>query len=394
MALPIALSPVFSLILLGVFGGPGVMIVAATLAALLIVAYSRPMEFKLGAPEVALGILAIAVAIGVVHGGGPGVRMLVFHSLLPFFASWVLGRALARITGSGETIWWTAIAFVIISAPLGILEATTRSDVIVYPDADLVTIGATDLVRPNGLFATDIDFALSITICVALVMGGRAPLTRTSWVIPIALLGTVAVVLSSFRTGWIVLAALWIWWLLKKGKYRWVIAGAAAAAIVIGFALLVGAADTAYFQERVTNPSNIDARSEVFEETWDVFASDPIIGVGLNAFQIDPLVLSSTSSVNTPHNLWLGTFAELGLLGGFALITIAALTARMCWDLTRRSRPLPVGGRGTVWACVVLIPFSLGFQLLTVPVSAMLAGLALGSVRGLFLSDGETEVES
>lgn len=385
--MPIALTPVLSLILLKLFGSPGVLIVAATLAALLIVTYMQPMKFTLGVPEAALVVFAIAVAIGAAHGGGAGVRMLVLHSFVPFFLSWVLGRALARVTGSGETLWWMAVIFLIISAPLGILEAVTRSDVIAYPSTDLVTIGVTDFVRPNGLVATDIDFVLSLTICVALVLGGSAPPDRSSWVLPIALLGSAAIILSSFRTGWVVLAALWIWWLVKRGWLRWVLVGAAVAAIVFGIALLAGVADSAYFQERVTNPSNITARSEVFGETWDVFVTNPVFGVGLNAFQINPLVLSSPSSVNTPHNLWFGAFAELGLLGGLALILIAAVTAHMCWELIRRNRPLPVGAHGVVWACAVLFPFSLGFQVLSVPVSAMLAGLVMGSVRGLLLTE-------
>lgn len=392
-AFPIAFLPVVSLTAVATFGNQAIPIVVVLLATLLIVVYRQPMLSAIGLPEVALGLLAIALAIGATHGGGSSILFVSFRSLMPLFLSWILGRALARTSGSGETLWWIGVAFLIINAPLGILEAVTGSDLIAYPETGLVNIGSTDFVRPNGFTSTDIDFALSISICIALVLGGSAPADRNSWVLPIASMGSIAVILSSFRTGWIVLAAIWIWWLLTRGSRFWVLAVAALlAAIPILIAPIQEAANSTYFQERVLDQGNVDARSVAVGQAWQLFTSHPILGVGLNAFQVDPLVLSNPGVVVTSHNLWFGALAELGLIGGMALLAVAVSTIWMSWVLLRRGRrPLPSGARGAVWACAVLIPYSLTFEILSVPVSAMLAGFAMGTVRGLFLARGQSQ---
>ena len=387
----IALSPMVALVGFRFAGAEGTVVLVGFLALMIITSYRRQLVAVFGLPELAIAIFAFGLFISAIHGEGISRGSTILRSLLPFFLAWVVARSVTREKGNGETLWWTAVIFLLVNAPLGILEALTTSDLVVFPQTGLVEIGQTGFARPNGFLSTDIDFALSMTLCVAVVVGGPAVERVRSWSVPVALLGSLALVLASFRTGWLVLAIIWLAWLSRRSAQTWLIA---AAIVLVAIPLLVqpvrNLSGSDYVQERVVGNSNVTARETAFDQAWELFKEEPILGVGLNGFQVDPMVLAAPGEVVTPHNLWLGVLAETGLVGAIGLLLLAVTTGLNCFKLARRRLTAEPGGRGAIWGCLAILPFSLTFQVLLVPTSIMLIGFLLGAVRGLALSGERT----
>ena len=384
--LGIALTPAVALIGSRAADEFGALLVLGFMTLMVIAALRIPLVAVFGISETAVVIFGFGLLVGLTHGEGVGEASVIARSLLPFFLAWIVGRLVARVSGSGHALWWTAVLFLAINAPVGILEGLTATDLVVFPQTGLVEIGETGFARPNGFLSTDIDFALSMTLCVAVLVGG--PGEDRVWAIPVAMLGSVAVVLASFRTGWIVLGIIWFAWLIGRGARTWLLAGAV---LLVAIPLLVQPvqelAGSEYVQERVINQSNVFARAVSFEQAWQLFVDDPIIGVGLNGFQVDPLVLAAPGVVVTPHNLWLGVLAETGVAGAIGLLLFAVTTTTNCLRLARRRLTRSTAARGVIWACIVVLPFSLTFQILFVPMSILLVGLIAGTARGIVLAD-------
>lgn len=391
LAVGIALSPAIALSGFRFAGAVGTVVLVGFLALMIVTGYRRRQVAVFGLPELAISIFAFGLLIGAIHGEGVSKGSAILRSLLPFFLAWILARSVTREKGAGDTLWWTAIIFLLVNAPLGILEGLTATDLVVFPQTGLVDIGQTGFARPNGFLSTDIDFALSMALCLALVVGGPAVERARSWTVPVALLGSLALVLASFRTGWLVLAVIWLAWLSRRSARSWLIA---AAIVLVAVPLLVepvrNLAGSDYVQERVVSQTNVNARETAFNQAWQLFKEEPVLGVGLNGFQVDPLVLSAPGEVVTPHNLWLGVLAETGLVGAIGLLMVALTTAFNCFDIARTRMTAEPGGRGAIWACLAILPFSLAFHVLLVPTSIMLIGFILGAVRGMALTGERT----
>lgn len=389
LPLGLALTPALAMLGFRFADGVGTVLVVGLLALMTVTAYRTRLVAVFGLSEFAFLFFALGLALGTIHGDGVSHELTIVRSLLPFLLAWVLGRAVTRVRGSGEVVWWTAAIFLLINASLGILEGFTRSDLVAFPETGLVEIGQTGFARPNGFLSTDIDFGLSMTLCVAVMLGGPAVNGAARWTIPIAMLGSVAVVLASFRTGWIALALIWLAWLIGRNARTWLVAGAV---LLVAIPLLIQPvnelAGSEYVQERVVSQSNVSAREVAFDQAWQLFVQDPVLGVGLNGFQVDPLVLSAPGVVVTPHNLWLGVLAELGLAGFIGLFLVVLTTILNCLHVRRSHLADRPGGRGVIWACFAILPFSLTFHILLVPTSILLVGFIIGAVRGMALADG------
>ena len=77
-------------------------------------------------------------------------------------------------------------------------------------------------------------------------------------------------------------------------------------------------------------------RLDHWAAAWDMWVNAPIIGGGIGAF---PLWLGRPDARAYPHNMFLETLAELGIVGLFVLITVLALGLASAWIRRRQAGP-------------------------------------------------------
>jgi O-antigen ligase len=194
------------------------------------------------------------------------------------------------------------------------------------------------LAQPLG-YANALGILCAIGLVLVAVLG-----VRRRWilaVVPAAVLVT-ALSLTSSRGSWLALGA---GGLVAVGAARgW--GGRAALAVAAGLSALF--AVTAF-----TVPPRLQARGDYWHVAWHVGLHHPLAGTGAGTFDLAWAAygdLAKWGDVLDAHNLYLETFAELGLVG---LVLVFALAAPVVAALRGRASAATAAALGGAVAYLV-----------------------------------------
>ena len=180
-------------------------------------------------------------------------------------------------------------------------------------------------------------------------------------------------------------------WNASSAELGWVVSayllGYAAAVLVV---LLAPAA----WQDRVADVGRLDrpeiaTRLDFWDAALSMFQGSPVLGVGLNSFDVAYVDLEQTGRSFLPgsglaapesaHNLYLNTLAEQGLVGSAALFLLILAAGRMVLALRRSADARIRGfGLGLLGAGIALLVSNLFDVTFVDPKTSMLAWTLLG----------------
>jgi O-antigen ligase len=164
----------------------------------------------------------------------------------------------------------------------------------------------------------------ALAFAVAFVLYGSG--ARQRWVaLACSLLLFVAMLLTLSRASYLSMAALAVVLVVTLPNPRWRIAAIAALAVI---ALVV--IELPIFSQRLgTFAHSVQLRTSIYSQALKMLAQRPITGAGFSGFpvRVAPFRPGSQEIELYPHNLWLTTWSELGLLGlgAFAVIFFGLL---------------------------------------------------------------------
>ena len=173
---------------------------------------------------------------------------------------------------------------------------------------------------------------------------------------------------------------------LARSKRAWPAIAAAAVLVV----LLAPSA----WQDRVADAGRLDrpeiaTRLDFWDAALSMFQAQPVLGVGLNSFDVAYVDLDTTGRTFLPgsglappesaHNLYLNTLAEQGLVGIAALFLLILAAGRMVLALRRSSDPrIRNFGLGLLGAGIALLVSNLFDVTFVDPKTSMLVWTLLG----------------
>jgi O-antigen ligase len=189
--------------------------------------------------------------------------------------------------------------------------------------------------EPNQLAAVLVA-GLVLSAALAVVMKGK-PLARIAlWIA--ALLCLVCTYLTLSRAGLIALAIAMVVLVLVAGRWRAIAAVVASLTVLslVGFfAFLATPEQTG----RVTEVAGGSGRSDIWTIGWRMVEANAVSGVGVGQFQssavhylIAPGAIQRSDLIITApkvaHNIYLQVFAEMGVIGLVAFVTILGFSLR------------------------------------------------------------------
>ncbi len=213
---------------------------------------------------------------------------------------------------------------------LGIAELITRTNMLAYEGASVFRAG---VVRANGPYINDCPYAMvsAMTAVILMLVSPRRSLFRWG-----GIAAALASVIPMFRTVAIAVAAALALPALARGEIRRL--ACAALLLLVGAAAVLPAIlalrGSRTFQERISDPASAYSRLATYRAALDIIADAPITGIGLanykayfeakygTAWYVQVDAVGDEGAESTPHSNYLGTWAELGLLG-FSLYLLA-----------------------------------------------------------------------
>ncbi|HXV58919.1 MAG TPA: O-antigen ligase family protein [Gaiellaceae bacterium] len=234
--------------------------------------------------------------------------------------------------------------------------------------------------HPNQLAGFVVLF---VPLSVGLYAVFESRLARAACVL-LGLLAVPAALVTYSRGVLVALVALVL--VLARSRKAWPLVAAAVVLVVV----LAPAA----WQDRVASVSSLDrpeiaTRLDFWSAAWSMFQSSPVVGVGLNNFDVAYVELERTGRSFLPgtglappesaHNLYLNTLAEQGLLGVAALALLILAAGRMVLALRRSADPRMRGfGLGLLGAGIALLVSNLFDVTFVDPKTSILAWTLLG----------------
>ena len=171
-----------------------------------------------------------------------------------------------------------------------------------------------------------------------------------------------------------------------------VLALGAVGAALVEFGGPVGLVEEAYDSFRAPPPANPEAlerrlftfsgsyRTLLWEEAWDDFSANPVLGSGPGTYeQYWNLHRPNDHIVRDAHSVYFETLAELGLIG--FLLLVLALGAPVVAAFGARRAPLAVGAIGAYVAYLVHAGVDWDWELTGLTVPALACGVALLALR-------------
>jgi O-antigen ligase len=156
-----------------------------------------------------------------------------------------------------------------------------------------------------------------------------------------------AMILTLSRAGYLAMATLAVVLVLKAQSRRlriWMVGALALVALVV--------LEVPFINQRVfTLASSAALRSSIFGQALHMLSQRPIFGAGIDGFAqaVAPFRPGNQTIELYPHDVWLTTYSEIGLLG---LIAFAVIIFGVLW---RAARALPAATdiwRPVLWGCV------------------------------------------
>ena len=175
------------------------------------------------------------------------------------------------------------------------------------------------------------------------------PWSRQARLIAVVVLGfvLVAMLLTLSRAGYLAMAVLALVWVLSLQSRRvriWVVAALAVVALVV--------LEIPFINPRISGINSSAAlRESIFGQALRMLAERPILGAGIDGFpiRVAPFRPGTQTIELYPHDIWLTTWSEVGLLG---LIVLAVILFGLLW---RGARALPLVNdayRPVLWGAV------------------------------------------
>jgi O-antigen ligase len=286
-----------------------------------------------------------------------------WRSLKPIFAALLIVGLLV----SGHALWQFATGEL---SRVGFISSTGAVEYRV----------ASFFPHPNQLAGFVVLF---VPLSVGLYSVFESRLARAGCVL-LPLLALPAAIVTYSRGVLVALVALVL--VLARSKRAWPAIGAAAVLVV----LLAPAA----WQDRVADVGRLDrpeiaTRLDFWDAAVSMFQAHPVLGVGLNSFDVAYVDLEQTgrsflpgtglAAPETAHSLYLNTLAEQGLVGIAALVLLILAAGRMVLALRRSADARIRGfGLGLLGAGIALLVSNLFDVTFVDPKTSMLAWTLLG----------------
>lgn len=253
-------------------------------------------------------------------------------------------------------------------------------------------------VRISGPYAVPEVFGLSLVLCLSAtclwLQRRPRPFTgqAVAWLL-IAAQGA-AVGLTFFRVGW--LAALLVVVAVVAVRPR-LSAQTAVRIALIGLVTVLALSQLERIptvQSRLGNTQTVSARLATYEQALDIWALEPLAGVGATRYTDVALSMprehvGGVASVESPHSSFLGVLAEAGVLGLAALLLALAATWRAVRALRSRAASRADWTLFAVAAAAGLSYLAYALTLTMLPYGAsnaffaVLLGLVAGRLDGL-----------
>jgi O-antigen ligase len=159
--------------------------------------------------------------------------------------------------------------------------------------------------------------------------------------------GTIGIILSLSRSGWIVLLILCVLGLMAAVYLKKIKMGSAVALLLLASVAMAG---LVFFGPdiillRLTSSDSGSARSRITlaQVALRVIMDHPFLGTGLNNYisamlHYAPYNIDTTGNPTLVHNVYLLITAETGLLGGITFISLLAAALINCWQVFIRSK--------------------------------------------------------
>lgn len=165
------------------------------------------------------------------------------------------------------------------------------------------------------------------------------------------------------RTGYVVLAALGVYFLFCRFGRRGILLAAIAVLLVAAAAYQWSAsfrerageviAEGSAWKQGRGDPTSIGTRFDYYSNTLSIIRDQPLFGVGLGGFELaygDRIKGTGMAPSNNPHNQYLLIAAQLGLVG---LVGLLWLYARVWRGAGRLDPPFREIARGLLLAIVI-----------------------------------------
>jgi hypothetical protein len=267
-------------------------------------------------------ILAAAVSIVFCFMLKVPIRVLIDSLIIPYIM-YLMVKRYADDPWFLKTLYHVFIINILISGLLGMAERVTHKDLLIIGTGD----PKFEAGRINGPSADAEAYGLMMTMLILLVTNvGGAISDTVGWkrmrVAAIGL-GSLAVLFTLTRGIWIALVI----GLLSQLALNIRKSAPVVVAIVLLFPFAVPAAGLLFgsgaFSSRLENSETIYARLATYESALKMFVDSPVVGKGYGSFteayerDIDRYesYYNNVVSVHEPHNAYLVTLAETGIVG-------------------------------------------------------------------------------
>ena len=183
------------------------------------------------------------------------------------------------------------------------------------------------------------------------------------------------------RTGYLVLGGLATWLCFERLRWRGLAVAAGAGALLLASAyalhlpmvdrLLAMSVDYQQWRVGVGGETSIGARIDLYRTSLEIIAAHPLLGVGTGGFTSAYAAATTTHGPtvwNNPHNQYLLTTVQLGVVGLCALVALFAAVWRSAAKLAKAPRLAAQG------------------LLLTIALGCLLNSLLIDHTEGLFFS--------
>jgi hypothetical protein len=268
-------------------------------------------------------ILAAAVSIVFCFMLKVPIRVAIDSLLIPFIM-YLMVKRYANDVWFLKTLYHVCIVNILISGALGMFERVTHKDVLIIGTGD----PKFEAGRINGPSADAEAYGLMMTMLILVVTNvGNSFSDSKAWKrlrIAAIGLGALAVLFTLTRGIWIAL----IIGLLAQLALNIRKSAPVVVAIILLFPFAVPAAPLLFggggvFSSRLENSETIYARLATYESALKMFVDSPVVGKGYGSFteayerDIDRYesYFNNVVSVREPHNAYLVTLAETGLIG-------------------------------------------------------------------------------
>jgi O-antigen ligase len=270
-----------------------------------------------------LGFTAIVLLSLISYGSYAGKEGWNLFGIIRGYAFPFMAYSIARRgikTAQQLHAFFVGLGFIALYLVFTGVAETLRINWLIFPQFILRSDLGIHFGKVRGIFLNashnGLAIAMALPFLVWLSFKDRTP-RRWLWPV-VAALAIVPVAYTMQRAAWLSTATALAMVTLTWPRRRIVLIGLAVYVAAAGF-LFKSDALTQKLETRLEQESTIDWRIERIEAGWAVFRANPLLGVGINRYNmsVDEYISSRSQDRNrsNAHNTWITLLAELGLLG-------------------------------------------------------------------------------